>query len=74
MAELCGIEGLTSYYARHTWATLARNECGVPKDVVHEALDHASRGGERVTDIYIRRDFGRVWEANRKVLDLVFGK
>ena len=74
VAELCGIEDLTSYYARHTWATLARNECGVPKDVVHEALDHASRGGERVTDIYIRRDFGMVWEANRKVLDLVFGK
>jgi integrase len=74
VAELCGIEGLTSYYARHTWATLARNECKVPKDVVSEALNHASRGGERVTDIYIRRDFGRVWEANRKVLDLVFGK
>jgi hypothetical protein len=48
-------------------------ECGVPKDVVHEALDHASRGGERVTDIYIRRDFTMVWEANRKVLALVFG-
>ena len=45
----------------------------MPKDVVHEALDHASRGVERVTDIYIRRDFGMVWEANRKVLDLVFG-
>jgi integrase len=73
VAELCGIEGLTSYYARHTWATLARNECGVPKDVVSEALNHASRGGERVTDIYIRRDFTMVWEANRKVLGLVFG-
>lgn len=74
VAELCGLEGLTSYYARHTWATLARNECKVPKDVVSEALNHASRGGERVTDIYIRRDFGMVWEANLKVLNLVFGK
>jgi integrase len=73
VGEAVGITKLQTYSARHTWATLARNECGVPKDVVHEALDHASRGGERVTDIYIRRDFGRVWEANRKVLDLVFG-
>lgn len=73
VAALCGLDVLTSYYARHTWATLARNECRVPKDVVSECLNHASVGGERVTDIYIARDWTRVWEANRKVLDLVFG-
>ena len=72
VADLCGIPKLTTYYARHTWATLARNACKIPKDVVHEALNHASRGSDRVTDIYIERDFSRVWEANRKVLDLVY--
>lgn len=71
IGEAVGVPGLTSYYARHTWATIARNECGVPKDVVAEALNHASRGGERVTDIYLERDFSRIWEANRKVLDLI---
>lgn len=73
VGRLAGVHGLTTYHARHTWATLARNECGVPRDVVAEALNHASRGGERVTDIYLERDFSRVWDANRRVLDLVFG-
>ena len=73
VGRMSGVPDLTTYYARHTWATLARNACGVPRDVVAEALNHASRGGERVTDIYLERDFSRVWEANRKVLDLVFG-
>ena len=73
IGESIGVPGLSSYYARHSWATIARNECGVPKDVVHEALNHASRGSERVTDIYLARDWSRVWEANRMVLDLVFG-
>ncbi len=60
---------LQHYYARHTWATLARNECGVERSTVHEALNHASRGSERVTDIYVKRDFSNIWEANRKVID-----
>lgn len=72
VGRLAGVPGLTSYHARHTWATLARNACGVPRDVVAEALNHAGRGSERVTDIYLERDFSRVWDANRRVLDLVF--
>ena len=62
---------LTFYAARHSWATLARNECGIPFDVVHESLNHSRRGDERVTDIYIQRDWSRVWEANRKVMDML---
>ena len=72
VGRLAGVPGLTSYHARHTWATLARNACGGPRDVVAEALNHAGRGSERVTDIYLERDFSRVWDANRRVLDLVF--
>ena len=69
--DVNGIDKLTTYYARHSWATIARNECGVDRDTVNEALNHASR--DKVTDIYIARDWRRVWEANRKVLTLVFG-
>ena len=74
VGRLCGIEKLTTYHARHTWATLARNEVGVTLGDVGEALNHSPRGSERVTDIYVERDFSRVWDTNRKVLDLVFGK
>jgi integrase len=74
VGKLCKIEKLTTYHARHTWATLARNDVGVTLGDVGEALNHSPRGSDRVTDIYVERDFSRVWETNRKVLDLVFGK
>lgn len=40
-------------------------------DDVAEALNHARRGADRVTGIYVERDFTKAWEANRKVLDLL---
>lgn len=64
-------EGLNFYYARHTWSTLAMNACGFDFDTVHQALNHARRGADRVTGIYVDRDFTKAWEANRKVLDLL---
>lgn len=71
LGQLAGVPGLNSGYARHTWATLARNACKIPRDTVGECLNHAPRGRERVDDIYIARDFTRIWEANRQVLDLL---
>lgn len=71
---IIGVEGLTTYHARHTWATLARNVCGVDFDTVSRALNHATRGTDKVTDIYVDRDWSKVWDANKRVLDAVFGK
>lgn len=68
VAEAVGLDNLTTYYARHTWATLARNEAGIAYTDIAEALNHARHS---VTDTYIERDWSRVWEANRKVLDLL---
>ena len=61
--------GLTTYYARHTWASIAFNNLGIPKDVVSLALGHSF--GVRVTDTYINADLSRVDEANRRVIDYV---
>ena len=63
---------LTSYWARHTWATIAW-EVGVSEDVISQALGHQGTGA-RVTEVYIRRSMARVDEANRRVLDFVFKK
>lgn len=68
-AEL-GISSLQFYAARHSWATIARNECDVAVDDVAMALCHSQR---TVTDIYIKRDFSRVDAANEKVLRYCFG-
>ena len=61
---------VSTYYARHSWATIARNDCGVSKDDVHQALNHAD-DGMKVTDIYIAKDWSRIDKANRLVLDLL---
>lgn len=65
--EQLGLEELTTYWARHSWATLAR-KLKISKDTIAHALGH---GGHTVTDIYIEEDMQEVDEANRKVLDYV---
>ena len=59
---------LTSYWARHTWATIAAS-IDVPNEVIAEALGHEY--GNRITNIYIRFDIKKVDTANRRVLDWV---
>lgn len=65
-------EGLTTYWARHTWATVAY-DLEISKDVIAQALGHSD--GHDTTNIYIREDSRKVDEANRRVLDWVlYGK
>ena len=65
------IPGLTTYWARHTWATIAAS-LDIPRDTIAHALGH---GGNTVTDIYIDFDQKKVDDANRRVLDWVlYGK
>lgn len=62
---------LSSYWARHTWATIA-SSLDIPKDTIAHALGH---GNDTVTDIYIDFDQSKVDKANRQVLDWVlYGK
>lgn len=60
---------LTTYWARHTWATIAAS-LDIPKETIAEALGH---GGNSVTDIYINFDQRKVDQANRKVIDYING-
>lgn len=66
-----GIEGLTFYSARHTWATLAVNDVGVDKYTVHQALNHVD-DATKITDVYIKKSFSNIDIANRRVIDYVF--
>ena len=63
---------LTSYWARHSWATIA-SELDIANETIAEALGHEY--GNRITNIYIRKNQKKVDIANRKVLDWVlYGK
>lgn len=64
---------LTTYYARHTWATIAVNDLDIPVDTVSAALGHSM--GNPTTAIYINHNQRKVDEANRRVIDWVlYGK
>lgn len=63
----------TFYHARHSFATIARNDCRCSKDDVAMALNHVDQS-LRVTDTYIAKDWGIVDDVQSKVLQLFFDK
>ena len=72
---------LSSYYMRHTWATIASEECGISESDIALALNHvgAASGLEsgkslKTTRGYIHRRFTRNDINNRIVLDYIKGK
>lgn len=73
IGKLLNIKDFEYYAARHSWATIALNKCGIDKYTVHAALNHVDES-MRVTDIYIERDFVNENKANAKVVKYVFGK
>ena len=69
VAERLEMEPFTYYAARHSWATIGRNDCKISKDDIHEALNHSSN--MKVTDTYIKKDWSIIDDANRKVLNYI---
>lgn len=60
---------LDFYSARHTWSTAAFS-AGVEQGIINDCLCH---GDEKLkmTNIYIHKDWGILWQANEKVLGLL---
>ena len=58
------------YTFRHTWATVAQNECGATLAEVGFAMNHSDR--YRVTRTYVKLDFTPAWELNEKVVEKIF--
>lgn len=65
-----GVENLTTYYLRHTWATIAA-ELDLPKETISAALGHSSN---TTTDIYIDFNSKKIDDANRKVLNFILNE
>jgi integrase len=63
--------GLSSYWARHTWATIA-SELDIPHETISASLGHSITN--KTTAIYIDYNMAKVDAANRKVIDYVLGK
>ncbi|MFD2964334.1 MULTISPECIES: site-specific integrase [Olivibacter] len=70
LRKITEIDGLTLYWARHTFATIARNSCRMSKDDVAQALNHVD-SEHTTTDIYIEKDWRIVDEVQLKVVTLL---
>lgn len=74
--KICESIGITGddrycvYTFRHTWGTIAQNDCGATIAEVAFAMNHAS--GHSVTRGYIKPDFSPAWRLNEKVVNLIF--
>lgn len=65
-----GIERLQFYAARHSVATISVNDVKISKYIVNDMLNHTDQS-LRVTELYIKKDFSHINEANVKLLDYV---
>lgn len=57
------------YTFRHTWGTIAQNDCAASISEVGFAMNHSSH---HVTRGYIKPDFSPAWELNSKVIEFIF--
>lgn len=68
-----GVDNLQFYAARHSLATIAVNDVGISKYVVNDMLNHTDPS-LKVTELYIKKDFKAINDANVKVLDYVLNE
>lgn len=75
LKKLCkslSINEFTYYSARHTFATIARNDCGYSMEDVAFCLTHASE--YKMTDVYVSHDYAKVNEVIKSVIQYVMKK
>ncbi len=70
LRNITGIADITFYWARHTFATIARNKCQMDKRDIAEALNHVD-GDHKITDIYIEKDWSTVDKVQVAVIEFL---
>jgi len=67
---ITNIRDITFYWARHSFANCARNDCKVSKDDIALSLNHIDNG-HRTTDIYLSKDWKIIDDVQLKVNKLL---
>lgn len=73
IAKEINLSGLEFYDARHMFGDWARNKCRFPKDDVAQALNHTD-SSNKVTDIYITKDWSIIDDVQRGVIEYTRGE
>ena len=68
LSRLGIVDGLSTNWARHTWATIAA-ELEIPIETISHALGHQI--GSPVTAIYVAYNQKKVDDANRRIIDYI---
>lgn len=58
------------YTFRHTWGTVAQNDCGASIAEVAFGMNHSA--GHQVTRGYLKLNFEPAWRLNEKVVEMIF--
>lgn len=69
LCESMGIKRYCCYTFRHTWATVAQNDCGASIAEVGFGMNHSMHN---VTKGYVQIDFSPAWRLNERVVDFIF--
>lgn len=64
------LEYVTTYSFRHSWATIAQNQCHASTELIAFSLNHGS--AHKTTERYIKKDYSPISKLNRQVIALVF--
>ena len=72
LCEIAEIPKITTYTLRHSWATIAYNDCGISEELIAFCLNHQS--AHKITAGYIKKDFSIIDKTNEKVLNFIFSK
>ena len=70
LCKIAEVEDVSTYTFRHSWATIAQNQCGASTEMVGFALNHAS--AHRITEGYIKKDYSPIDVLNEKVIKCIF--
>lgn len=65
------VEGLKTNFGafRHTWATIAQNDCDASLADVDFGLNHSTY---KMARVYTKIDYSPAWRLNEKVMDFIF--
>lgn len=69
LCESMKIKRYCCYTFRHTWATVAQNDCGASIAEVGFGMNHSMHN---VTKGYVQIDFSPAWKLNERVVDFIF--
>lgn len=70
LCESAGVDKVDTYTFRHTWATIAKNNCGATDEEIDLCLNHVPV--HKMARKYIKVDYSAIDKINKKVIDYVF--